>query len=311
MNEVLKIHNLTKTFRASEPKGHSIKQAVDHVNITLYKGDIYGLIGRNGAGKTTLMRLVSGLMLPTKGEITLFGSNDLTLHRKRTGCVIEAPGLYDNMSARDNLETHRRLLGIIDPQIVDSSLIKVGLSDIGSKKVRCFSLGMRQRLGIAIALLGRPDLLILDEPTNGLDPRGISEIQGILLSLNAEQGVTILISSHILGELSKIATCYGIMRDGVIIDTFSKEALDTQCRKCLKIVVDQPQRAATLIETLLGTTNYDLLPGNTLLLFDYLDQGGLVNRALNMNGIIVESIMPVGQNIENYFMSMTGGEINA
>lgn len=243
--------------------------------------------------------------------MTLFDSTELEQHRKRTGCIIEAPGLYGNMSAPDNLEAHKRLLGITSSTAVADSLEAVGLSSTDRKKVKHFSLGMRQRLGIAMALLGSPDFLILDEPTNGLDPRGIAEIRAVLTRLSQERGVTVLISSHILGELSKLATCYGIMRGGMLIDEFNRDELETRCQRCLKLVVDQPKKAAMLIETLLDTDNYDILPENTIRLFDYVNQSGLVNRELNQNGILVESITPVGQDIEAYFMSMMGGEDHA
>ena len=316
MSTILKTHNLTKIFppagftRYKKRKSEG-RHAVDHVNMTIRKGDIYGLIGRNGAGKTTLMRLIAGLMPPTEGTMTLFDSTELEQHRKRTGCIIEAPGLYGNMSAPDNLEAHKRLLGITSSTAVADSLEAVGLSSTDRKKVKHFSLGMRQRLGIAMALLGSPDFLILDEPTNGLDPRGIAEIRAVLTRLSQERGVTVLISSHILGELSKLATCYGIMRGGMLIDDFNRDELETRCQRCLKLVVDQPKKAAMLIETLLDTDNYDILPENTIRLFDYVNQSGLVNRELNQNGILVESITPVGQDIEAYFMSMMGGEDHA
>lgn len=218
---VLRTQNLTKTFERYK--------AVNHVSMNVRKGDIYGFIGKNGAGKTTFMKMISGLLTPTEGSIELFGMVDenrktgkeknlleekgktLEVQRKRIGCLIEAPGFYPGMTAEENMNVVCRILGITEKNIVSEMLNFVGLSETGKKKVKNFSMGMKQRLGIAISLIRNPDFLILDEPINGLDPTGIREIRDLLTKLNQERQITILISSHILGELSKIATRYGII----------------------------------------------------------------------------------------------------
>ncbi len=296
---VLRTFDLTKNFAG--------KPAVDRVNMNVRKGDIYGFIGRNGAGKTTLMRMVAGLAGPTAGGVELFGSPDVKAGRIRTGCAIESPALYPNLTAAQNLEICRKLLGIPEKQAAQKVLEIVGLPDTGGKKTRNFSLGMKQRLAIAIALLGNPDFLILDEPINGLDPTGIKEMRDLFVRLRRDHGITILISSHILGELSNIATRYGIINKGVLVDDFSAEELENRCRRCLRIQVDDVKRAVYVIETILGCTNYDVLPENVIRLFEFLDEAGRVNTELSKNDVVVESISVAGQDLEGYFMELMGG----
>ena len=223
MDYVLQTYDLTKNFRN--------KPAVNKVNMNVKKGEIYGFIGKNGAGKTTLIRMVAGLAKPTEGSIKLFNSNNLDEQRVKTGTLIENPAIYPNLTAKQNLYYYCRLLGIDPSATIDSTLALVGLSDTGKKKAKNFSLGMKQRLAIAIALLGDPEFLMLDEPINGLDPSGIREVRELVLRLNKERNITILISSHILGELSKIATCYGIINNGILVDEFSKEELEERCSR--------------------------------------------------------------------------------
>jgi ABC-2 type transport system ATP-binding protein len=230
MELVLQTSGLTKKY------GKQI--AVNNVDLNIEKGDIYGLIGKNGAGKTTIMKIVCGLVYQDQGDIQLFESGDLQKNRKRIGCVIEQPALYPDMTAGENLIYYDKLIGITDYDNVDEVLSLVGLKNTGRKKTKAFSLGMKQRLSIAISLLGNPDFLILDEPINGLDPSGIREIRELLLKLNSENEITILISSHILGELAKIATKYGIINKGVLVDEFQAVELEERCKKCLAIVVD-------------------------------------------------------------------------
>lgn len=195
MEYILKTKNLSKTF--------SSKAAVDSVNMNIRRGDIYGFIGKNGAGKTTLMRMVVGLALPSNGEIELFESKDLDKQRAKIGTIIESPALYPNYTAKQNLIVQQKLFGKVNLEEIDEVLKIVGLSDVGKKKAKKFSLGMKQRLAIAIALINKPEFLVLDEPINGLDPTGIKEVRDLLLKLNREQGMTILISSHILGNFRK------------------------------------------------------------------------------------------------------------
>lgn len=284
---------------------------VDHVSMHVKKGDIYGFIGKNGAGKTTFMRIVAGLAAPAAGSMKLFGSGDLEMQRQRIGTLIEQPGLYGTMTARDNLEVVRRSLGIAGKQTVDEMLEFVGLSQAGKKKVKNFSLGMKQRLGIAIALFRSPDFLILDEPINGLDPEGIKEVRDLLSKLNKEKQITILISSHILGELSKIATSYGIIKEGVLIEEFAAEELKSRCRRCVKLVVDDAQRASAILEEKCHITEYDVPEEGVIRVFDGLDNSWIMNRALVEGGIHLKESYLAGQDLEGYFMDLLGGASNA
>lgn len=302
MEYILKTYNLTKAF-------HN-RNAVNKVNMSIRKGDIYGFIGKNGAGKTTLMRMVAGLAAPTAGTMELFGSKNLKQQRIRIGSIIENPGIYLNMTAKENLEVFRKIYGIPEKDSVTKMLQIVGLEDTGNKKAKKFSLGMKQRLGIAIALLGNPDFLVLDEPINGLDPAGIKEIRDLMLKLNQEQAITILISSHILGELSKIATCYGIIKDGNLVEEFSKEELEVRCKRCLKIQVDKVEQATHILENILGITNYDVLPDKTIRVFERIEESAQINAAIIKNNISLYSSYEAGQDLEGYFMDKLGGKEN-
>ena len=226
MEYVLKTKELTKRFGG--------KLAVSNVDMHIREGEVYGLIGENGAGKTTIMRMVAGLASQTNGEIELFDSSDLNAGRKRIGCVIENPAIYGNMTARENIEVFRRLVGDNRENIAEEILETVGLGDTGKKKAKNFSLGMKQRLSIGIALLGDPDFLILDEPINGLDPTGIAEVRDLITKLNEEKKKTILISSHILGELFKVATHFGVIRKGELVEEFSRDELSEKCKQNIK-----------------------------------------------------------------------------
>ena len=248
MSYVLQTSNLTKKYKK--------QTALNNVNINIKKGDIYGLIGKNGAGKTTLMKIVCGLIHSTHGEIKLFESTDLNKHRKRIGCVIEQPVIYPLMTAREILTYYNKLLGISDYSNIDDLLELVGLENAGNKKTKNFSLGMKQRLSIAISLIGNPDFLILDEPINGLDPSGILEIRELLLKLNYERDITILISSHILGELTKVTTKYGIIKDGNLIDEFESKDLEIRCKRYISLKVDDTDKATYIIKNNIKSTDY-------------------------------------------------------
>lgn len=297
MEYVLTTENVTKVYGKNK--------VVNRVNMHMKKGSIYGFIGKNGAGKTTFMRMVAGLAAPTEGEIELFGSRDLERERMRVGCLIENPGAFANMTAKENLEVIRRQFGIAEPA-VDSMLEFVGLLEAGKKKVKNFSMGMKQRLGIAVALLRNPDFLILDEPINGLDPEGIIEIRELLLKLNKEKKISILISSHILGELSKIASDYGIIRDGVLVDEFEAKELDNRCRRCQKIIVDQTELAAGILEEKLHIKGYDVPEQNTIRIFEDLEKAAETNRALILGGVNIKESYFAGQDLEGYFMELLG-----
>ncbi len=298
---VLKTEGLTKSY--------ANKRVVDNVSLNVKKGDIYGFIGKNGAGKTTLMKMVAGLTLPDAGQLTLFDSDNVDLQRMRIGTLIEEPGLYPGLSAADNLELWRRAYGIQDKGIVQELLALAGISDTGKKRVRNFSMGMKQRLGIAIALLRGPDFLILDEPINGLDPEGIQQVRELLVKLNREQDITIMISSHILGELSKLATAYGIIRDGVLVEELSAAELAARCRRCRKLVVNDAGLAAGILEQELGIREYDVPEPSVIRIFGELKDIGELNRRLTLGGVVILESYAAGEDLEAYFMERVGGEV--
>lgn len=299
MSLVLKTNDLTKKY------GKQI--AVNKANLNIEKGDIYGLIGKNGAGKTTIMKIVCGLIYQDQGDIQLFESSNLEKARKRMGCVIEQPALYPNMTARENLIYYDKLLGIPDYSNVDEVLSLVGLQNTGKKKTKAFSLGMKQRLSIAISLLGNPDFLILDEPINGLDPSGIKEVRELLLKLNSENEITILISSHILGELTKIATKYGVIHKGVLIDEFQAVELEERCKKCLTIVVNNSEKAAYVLKNNINSSDFKVFDEGKICIYDYLDMSEQINKELIENGVLVSRICLEGNDIEGYFVKLMGG----
>lgn len=302
---ILKTYNITKKY------GNQI--AVNNVNMTITKGEIYGFIGQNGAGKTTLIRLITGLIHKTNGDIELLGaSSESELNKARTmvGSLIETPSFYNNMTARENLEVSRRIRNIPGNKCIDEVLELVGLKNIEKKKVKNFSLGMKQRLGIANAIMGNPRLLILDEPINGLDPMGIVEIRELLKKINKEKDMTILISSHILSELSELATTYGIISNGKLIEEITSQELKEKCRKYIDLKVDDTSRAVTILERKLGINDYKVLANKKIKVFSNLDNVGEVNSILSNSGIIVESIGVKGENLEEYFMNVIGGVLN-
>lgn len=304
MEYILKTEKLTKIYGGVK--------AVNEVSMSVRKGDIYGFIGKNGAGKTTFMKMISGLATPTAGSMELFGKSDLEQARKRIGTLIEDPGVYPNMTAEENLEIVRRNLGIPERTATREMLEFVGLDSAGKKKVKNFSMGMKQRLGLAVSLIRNPDFLVLDEPINGLDPAGIKEVRELLLKLNREKQITILISSHILGELSKVATRYGIIRDGVLMEEFSAKELEERCRKCQKITVNDVGLAASILEKKLSISHYDVLEGNVLRIFERIEDAAQINRDLITGGVEITESCLSGLDLEGYFMDLleNGGSRN-
>ena len=274
---LLETRNLTKQY------GHY--KAVNGVSLHIKKGAIYGFIGRNGAGKTTCLKMISGLAEATDGEIELFGykGKDLRQIRSRVGCLIEAPGLYGSMTAYENLNIKCKLFGIKKKGYIEEILRVVGLDNVGRKKTKHFSLGMKQRLGIGLALVGEPDLLVLDEPINGLDPQGIAEIRDTILRLKNERSMTICISSHILEELSKIATDYGIIH---------------------------PREAIPVLDAM-GFVNYQVVDKERIHIFERLNESALVNMELAKAGIPVKGISITSEELETYFLNLTGGAAHA
>ncbi|MEH2949336.1 ABC transporter ATP-binding protein [Sporofaciens sp. JLR.KK001] len=290
---------LTKMYRD--------KAAVKNVTLKVREGEIYGFIGRNGAGKSTVLKMVSGLASPTEGEIRLFGKpvSDPAV-RRRLGVLIEAAGLYPNMTARQNAVMKAKCMGLADERSVDTVLKVTGLADTGRKKVKHFSMGMKQRLGVALALLGNPDLLLMDEPINGLDPEGIRELRQLILELHAE-GKTILISSHILGELSKIATSYGIIKDGELIEQISREELEEKCQDYFRIEVQDVQRALVMIQETFPDVQAEVSDARSIRLYGVRD-GSEVNQMLIENRVSVYESGFHHMDLEEYFLERMGKE---
>jgi ABC-2 type transport system ATP-binding protein len=302
---ILSTKNLTKKYNNTF--------AVNNINLELKQGEIYGLVGKNGAGKTTLLRMVTGQAFATDGDVELFGetsSGGLSSGRKRLGSIIEVPSFYSNLTAEQNLEYYRIQRGIPGKSCVTESLKEVGLTHSGKKKYKSFSLGMKQRLGLALALMNKPELLLLDEPINGLDPFGIVEIRNLLLRLNHEKNITILISSHILSELSNLVTCYGFIDKGKLVKQVSTEELSKECNRYLELKVDKVEVMTALLESKLGCSSYQVTPDYSIHIFDYLDQPSKISQLAVSNGVGLYSIMTKEINLENYFIQLVGGESN-
>lgn len=301
---LLQTRNLTKQYGRH--------RAVDDVNMHIKKGAIYGFIGRNGAGKTTCLKMISGLSTPSYGEIEMFGykGKDLQKVRSRVGCLIEAPGLYGNMSAYDNLNIKCKLTGIKKKRYIEELLKTVGLDTVGEKKTKHYSLGMKQRLGIALALVGEPDLLILDEPINGLDPQGIVEVRETIQKLAKERGMTICISSHILEELSKLATDYGIIHNGCLVQELTREELMKKCSERIELTLDNPKQAVPVLDDM-GFSSYQVIDKEHIYIFERLGESARLNMELAKAGIPVKGISITSEELENYFLRLTGGDNRA
>lgn len=296
MEYVLRTKNLSKQFGA--------KYALRGVNMHLKKGEIYGFIGKNGAGKTTLMRLILGAAEPTDGEIFLFDGENDNEARRRIGALLEYPCIYKNCTALENLKRFAILSGTESDEL-EYILDLVGLGNVGAKKAGQFSLGMKQRLGIAIALLGHPEFLVLDEPINGLDPAGIKEIRDVILTLNRRKGVTFLISSHLLDELSKIVTTYGIIKDGILIEEISSAELQAKCRHHLKIGVDDVSTATAILSCISDPASIKQGDG-CIYMYELLDRADDVNRLLISYGINVSELSVQTASLEEYFLERMG-----
>ncbi|MCI9003631.1 MAG: ATP-binding cassette domain-containing protein [Oscillibacter sp.] len=289
-------------------KRYKDRWAVDHLDLRVEQGDIYGFIGQNGAGKSTTLKLLCGLARPTQGEALIFGKpvRD-SVARRRVGALIEQPGLFPDLSGRENLRLCATLLGLDSPERQVEVILKtVGLAPKERKPVRHYSMGMKQRLGVALALLGGPDLLLLDEPINGLDPEGIREMRELLLRLNRERGLTILVSSHILGELSKIATRYGIIQEGRLMEQITAAELEQKCTDYLHLKADQPQKAAALLERELHLTRWEMRPEGELRIYEAVDARA-VGQLLTQAGVAVEEMGLHRQDLESYFLERMGG----
>lgn len=287
-------------------------KALDGVNMSIPKGSIYGFVGKNGAGKTTLMRLMCGLQFPTRGEYTLLGMKNsdpnIANIRRHIGAVVETPAIYKDMSAYDNLKLQCLNVGMPNFDDIPQILKLVGLDTVGKKKAKNFSLGMKQRLGIAVALCAHPDFLVLDEPTNGLDPQGIIEMREMILKLNREQGITILISSHILDELAKLTTHYGFIDHGKIVREMSAEEVEKECRKCIRMKVENTDVLAGIMEArgydykIIDKTSADVFAS-----FNFSDIASDFVKA----GCNIISMEEHDESLEAFFISLVGGENHA
>lgn len=301
METILETSNLTKTYKNG--------QALNGLTMHVEKGAIYGFVGRNGAGKTTLIRLICGLQEPTSGSFTLYGSpsgsREITKARRRMGAVVETPSIYLSMTAEDNLKQQYQILGLPSYDGLKELLELVRLGNTGKKKARDFSLGMRQRLGIAVALAGDPDFLILDEPANGLDPQGIVEIRELILRLNRERGITVLISSHILDELSRLATHYGFIDDGRMVKEMSAAELEASCRKCLRLTVSDARPLTAALDKM--GLEYTIRSDTETDVYDAPSVTELT-LALHNAGCEVKNIREHDESLESFYMSLVGGE---
>ena len=285
--------------------------ALDRADMTVYGGDIYGLIGRNGAGKTTIMKIVTGLTEKSDGEFEIFSKsgNSAQNEKRRIGCLIENPAFFGSLTAYQNLKYYALQKGIADSKQIDEALALVGLSDVKNKKFRKFSLGMKQRLGIALAVMDDPDLIILDEPINGLDPIGISELRETFKKLSRERGVTLIISSHILSELYMIANRFLFIEKGKVLKEITKEELDLECMRCHVVKTNDIKHTAAVIEQL-GITDYKVIDNEELRIYDEKIDPSEFNKALIQNGVSVTGIFETGISLEDYFKSLVGGENN-
>ena len=283
-------------------------KALDNLSMHVPKGSIYGFVGKNGAGKTTLIRVICGLQAPTSGEYTLYGINSreksIVKSRRRMGAVVETPSIYLDMTAEDNLKQQYRVLGLPSFEGIPELLKLVGLDDTGRKKARNFSLGMKQRLGIAIALAGDPDFLVLDEPVNGLDPQGIIEIRELILKLNFERQITVLISSHILDELSRLATHYGFINGGQMLKEISAEDLEAACRKCMRLTVTDINALARVLDGM--DVEYKVLSDTQADVYAKLNVSQLT-LALAKENCEVLSIEERDESLESYYVNLVGG----
>lgn len=304
MEYVLKTSALSKSYKDFK--------ALNGLSMNVPKGAVYGFIGKNGAGKTTLIRLICGLQEPTSGGYTLYGrkntDKDIVKSRRRMGAVVEAPSIYLDMTAEDNLKQQYRTLGLPSFDGLDEILKLVGLEGTGKKKAKNFSLGMRQRLGIAIALAGSPDFLVLDEPVNGLDPQGMIDIRELILKLNREQQITVLISSHILDELSKLATYYGFIDNGRIVKEMSRAELEAACKKCVRMEVSNTKALACVLDKM--GIDYKIITDKTADVYAKVNASRLIGALAEENCEVI-SMQERDESLESFYISLVGGEKDA
>ncbi len=303
MEYVLEINNLEKKYKKF--------RAIDNLNMHIEKGSIYGLVGKNGAGKTTLIRVICDLQKPTLGTYSIYGilnnSKEIEINRKRIGAIIEIPSICLNMTAEENLKEQYKIVGLTDEESLYEILKIVKLDNVKNKKAKYFSLGMKQRLGIAITLVGNPDFIILDEPINGLDPEGIIEIRELILKLNKEKGITFLISSHYLDELSKIATYYGFMDKGRIVKEISKKELEQNLKSRIQLKVDNTKECIKYLEE--THKSYQIISDEIIDIYEKVNVTEIVS-ALSKRNCIVNSFQEKGETLESYYLNLIGGVDN-
>lgn len=303
MEYVLTTNSLKKCYG-----NHS---ALNELTMSIPKGAIYGFVGRNGAGKTTLIRLICGLQKPDAGEYSIFGisnkQKEISVSRRRMGALVEAPSVYLDMTVEENLQIQYRVLGLPSVNGISDLLKLTGLTDFADEKAKRLSPGVRQRLGIALALAGDPDFLILDEPANGLDPQGIIEIRELILKLNQERGTTVLISNHILDELSRVATHFGFIDRGQILKEISAEELKNVCRKCLTLRVSEPKALAPVLEEM--GLEYTILPDNQADIFGEPSITALTSKLYEAHCEVL-SLTKREESLENYYLSLLGGKLH-
>ena len=288
-------------------KSYGKATVVDNFDLTVHKGRICGLIGPNGAGKTTIMRMLAGITLKDSGEISFFGkSENLDENRKRMSFMIEAPIVDPAMTARENLAYLRYVRGVADERRIDEVLDFVGLSNTGKKRVKNFSLGMKQRLGIAMAILSKPEILILDEPVNGLDPEGIVDVRLMLKKLAEEDGVSIIISSHLLSELSELCTDFTLINHGKLIESFTADELSAKCRNHISLRTNDINKTAAVLEKHLFMKEYKVVNNDELHIFEQLDRLELISKTITDNGIVITRLTEEGESLEEYYLSKVG-----
>lgn len=302
-NYIVKTNKICKKYKSNF--------VLKDVSINIKKGDIYGLIGKNGAGKTTLMRIIAGLISETSGDLELFEENKSKIkNRKRIGVLIETPAFFDDMDAYNNLEYLRIYKGIPGESCVEEKLKLVGLESVEGKLIKDYSLGMKQKLGLAMALLGDPEFLILDEPTNGLDPVGIVKMRELLKKLNREKGITILISSHILSELSQLSTTYGIMNSGRLVEELSMEELKEKSKMVLEIKVDNREKCTWVLENILSINDYKVLNDNIINIYEDLDKASIITKELAKEDVLISHMVTRGKSLEDYVVNVMEGNCN-
>ena len=300
MEYILTTDNLTKIYGE--------KHAADAVSLHIRKGDVYGLIGRNGAGKTTILKMICGLSNPTRGSVTFNGKTGAELGREmnKIGSLIETPGLFPKLSAYQNLKIKCIMCGKNDKKYIQSLLDQVGLGKVGKKPAQSFSLGMKQRLGIALALVGDPEFIVLDEPINGLDPQGIAEMRDIIHNLSRVRGMTVIVSSHILEELEKVADSFGIINDGRLIDEFTAKELEDRCSKYILLRTGDCEKSRKVLSNN-GVRAIDVLENGDIKINEEIEDTSKLIAALVKENIAVYELSSVQGTLEQYYLKRTGG----